>query len=271
MGNSCCQSDDRKQYVFRGHQANPTANGVQRLANGRGSGHAPSGLTRNPSGTFRSKSNLPNLAAPAPKVMQSAALASTGPLGPAVAMRPPPTTGEAAGPLAPPTEPRTRKGTVLADIRIKPAIRTASIVGTLALYISPLDVEVFESLDVRTTQPAELPLYARGKHLNRYSNVLPNPLTRVRLTVDDSGPESEYINANYVRGYGDTRAREYIAAQGPTPNTLNSFVRMIWEKKVRFEAAGVYERRGKGYLFSLCFCVLSFGVILFIPRHTAMP
>lgn len=105
--------------------------------------------------------------------------------------------------------------------------------GTLAIYISPLDLETFEALDLRITLPAELPPYARDKTYNRYYDILPNPLTMVRLADDGTGEESTYINANYVRGYGSAAsAREYIAAQGPTLHTLPAFVRLLWEKGV---------------------------------------
>jgi protein tyrosine phosphatase len=49
----------------------------------------------------------------------------------------------------------------------------------------------------------------------------------VRLPILDGDPATDYINANYVRGYGDRRAKEYIAAQGPLPSCLEPWVRMV--------------------------------------------
>ena len=98
------------------------------------------------------------------------------------------------------------------------------------LEITPLDEAKFETLDVCKTHAIELPDYARGRKLNRYSDILPNPLTRVRLPEINGDPTSEYLNANYIGGL--LSAREYIASQGPLPNTIHNFMRLIWEKSI---------------------------------------
>ncbi|XP_019375250.1 PREDICTED: receptor-type tyrosine-protein phosphatase eta isoform X6 [Gavialis gangeticus] len=67
----------------------------------------------------------------------------------------------------------------------------------------------------------------RGK--NRYNNVLPYDISRVKLSAQ-SHPTDDYINANYMPGYN--LRNEFIAAQGPLPNTLEDFWRMIWEKNI---------------------------------------
>ncbi|XP_067605100.1 receptor-type tyrosine-protein phosphatase eta isoform X2 [Pseudorca crassidens] len=78
-----------------------------------------------------------------------------------------------------------------------------------------------------------LPKYAaelaenRGK--NRYNNVLPYDISRVKLSVHAHSTD-DYINANYMPGYHSKR--EFIATQGPLPNTLKDFWRMVWEKNV---------------------------------------
>ncbi|KAK7118123.1 hypothetical protein R3I94_021835 [Phoxinus phoxinus] len=64
---------------------------------------------------------------------------------------------------------------------------------------------------------------------NRFSNVLPYDSSRVHLTVNDED-DSDYINASYMPGYGNT-SKQYIAAQGPLPSTVNDFWRMVWEKR----------------------------------------
>jgi protein tyrosine phosphatase len=68
--------------------------------------------------------------------------------------------------------------------------------------------------------------------MNRYVDILPNPSTRVMLAETPSDPASGYINANWIKGFtGD--AHEYIASQGPMPNTVNAFWRMVWESKTK--------------------------------------
>ncbi|CAM5149718.1 unnamed protein product [Natator depressus] len=67
----------------------------------------------------------------------------------------------------------------------------------------------------------------RGK--NRYNNVLPYDISRVKLSIQ-MHPTDDYINANYMPGYNSKK--EFIAAQGPLPNTVQDFWRMIWEKNI---------------------------------------
>lgn len=64
----------------------------------------------------------------------------------------------------------------------------------------PLDVEGYKALPQRVIEPRALPEHARGPRLNRFRDVLPNPVTRVRLPVIKEDPTLEYINANFVRG-----------------------------------------------------------------------
>jgi receptor-type tyrosine-protein phosphatase R len=68
--------------------------------------------------------------------------------------------------------------------------------------------------------------------LNRYTNILPNPRTRVRLDERDQDERTRYINANFIQGFDGT-PRRYIATQGPMPETVVAFWRMLWEKDVR--------------------------------------
>ncbi|XP_043562068.1 tyrosine-protein phosphatase non-receptor type 5 [Chiloscyllium plagiosum] len=66
---------------------------------------------------------------------------------------------------------------------------------------------------------------------NRYKTILPNPHSRVCLTINKTeDPLSSYINANYIRGYGGEE-KVYIATQGPTVNTVSDFWTMIWQER----------------------------------------
>lgn len=100
------------------------------------------------------------------------------------------------------------------------------------IYIAPLNEEQFEMLDPRATIPEELPAYCRNMDHNRYWDIMPNGITRVKLTVENDDQSTDYINANYVRGYGQAGAKKYIAAQGPLATSLERFIRMIWECNV---------------------------------------
>lgn len=65
---------------------------------------------------------------------------------------------------------------------------------------------------------------------NRFLDILPFDHSRVKLKPMDDDDNSDYINASYISGY--SREKEYIAAQGPLPNTSSDFWRMIWQEKV---------------------------------------
>ncbi|KAM4723203.1 receptor-type tyrosine-protein phosphatase eta-like [Rhinophrynus dorsalis] len=82
---------------------------------------------------------------------------------------------------------------------------------------------------VGTDQPKEAAEYPENKIKNRYTNVLPYDHSRVKLLIQDH-PTDDYINANYIPGFN--MKKEFIAAQGPLPATVQDFWRMIWEKNI---------------------------------------
>lgn len=107
---------------------------------------------------------------------------------------------------------------------------------TLTSLLAPLDKAGFERLDKRLTVPEQVPPYGQGKVLNRYWDILPCPRTSVKLRCLNGDQSTQYINANYIRGSSHTptgkpNPREYIAAQGPLPATVDAFVRMIFEQQ----------------------------------------
>ncbi|XP_008213917.1 receptor-type tyrosine-protein phosphatase F isoform X1 [Nasonia vitripennis] len=70
------------------------------------------------------------------------------------------------------------------------------------------------------------------KPKNRYANLFPYDESRVVLDKLSEEPFSDYINANFITGYGG-KEKAYIATQGPKPNTIVDFWRMIWQENVQ--------------------------------------
>lgn len=66
---------------------------------------------------------------------------------------------------------------------------------------------------------------------NRYKDILPYDISRVKLDVTSFSDGADYINANFITDYN--RQRCYIASQGPMPHTVNDFWKMIWHYKVK--------------------------------------
>ncbi|XP_070284115.1 receptor-type tyrosine-protein phosphatase eta [Myotis yumanensis] len=90
--------------------------------------------------------------------------------------------------------------------------------------------EEYEDLKlVGINQPKYAAELAENRGKNRYNNVLPYDISRVRLSVQTHSAD-DYINANYMPGYHSKK--DFIATQGPLPNTLKDFWRMVWEKNV---------------------------------------
>ncbi|XP_068962227.1 receptor-type tyrosine-protein phosphatase O isoform X1 [Petaurus breviceps papuanus] len=73
---------------------------------------------------------------------------------------------------------------------------------------------------------ADLPL---NRCKNRYTNILPYDFSRVRLVSMNEEEGADYINANYIPGYNSPQ--EYIATQGPLPETRNDFWKMVLQQR----------------------------------------
>ncbi|KAJ8386937.1 hypothetical protein AAFF_G00165340 [Aldrovandia affinis] len=65
---------------------------------------------------------------------------------------------------------------------------------------------------------------------NRYKDILPFDHSRVKVSLKTSNQDTDYINANFIKGIDGPEA--YIATQGPLPNTVIDFWRMNWEYNV---------------------------------------
>ncbi|KAM4017399.1 receptor-type tyrosine-protein phosphatase eta-like [Anomaloglossus baeobatrachus] len=121
----------------------------------------------------------------------------------------------------------------LPSIKQSRAMSTASFVGHFERQKADCNLgfseeyEKLSSVGIKQTKLLADKLENREK--NRYTNVLPYDVSRVVLS-SLGDPTEDYINANYIPGYNSPK--EYIAAQGPLPRTVNDFWRMVWEKDV---------------------------------------
>ncbi|XP_072164796.1 tyrosine-protein phosphatase non-receptor type 13-like [Diadema setosum] len=89
--------------------------------------------------------------------------------------------------------------------------------------------EEFKTLrQVKAIDNCEEAKKAENKDKNRFRNVLPYDKTRVIL--EDSGP-SDYINASHIKTRVGKDTYEYVACQGPLPNTTEDFWLMVWEQR----------------------------------------
>uniref|UniRef100_A0A8C1L7V3 Protein tyrosine phosphatase receptor type O n=1 Tax=Cyprinus carpio TaxID=7962 RepID=A0A8C1L7V3_CYPCA len=75
-------------------------------------------------------------------------------------------------------------------------------------------------------EAADLPV---NRPKNRYTNILPYDFSRVKLISLHNDEGSDYINANFIPGYNSPN--EFIATQGPLPETRNDFWKMVLQQK----------------------------------------
>uniref|UniRef100_A0A8C6S963 protein-tyrosine-phosphatase n=1 Tax=Neogobius melanostomus TaxID=47308 RepID=A0A8C6S963_9GOBI len=80
------------------------------------------------------------------------------------------------------------------------------------------------------TFPTKTAEKAENFKKNRYKDILPFDHSRVKLTFTTSKNDTDYINANFIKGFAGSRA--YIATQGPLPLTVVDFLRMLWEYNI---------------------------------------
>ncbi|XP_013775548.1 receptor-type tyrosine-protein phosphatase epsilon-like [Limulus polyphemus] len=90
--------------------------------------------------------------------------------------------------------------------------------------------EEYKEVPKGQTQSWEIAKKQENRLKNRYGNLMAYDHSRVILEYQNTDQSSDYINANYIDGY--ERQKEYIATQGPKPNTVVDFWRMVWQEGV---------------------------------------
>ncbi|XP_073694111.1 receptor-type tyrosine-protein phosphatase O isoform X1 [Garra rufa] len=99
--------------------------------------------------------------------------------------------------------------------------------GKDSAYKFSLQFEELKSVGLDLShEAADLPV---NRPKNRYTNILPYDFSRVKLISLHNDEGSDYINANYIPGYNSPH--EFIATQGPLPETRNDFWKMVLQQK----------------------------------------
>ncbi|XP_023808423.1 receptor-type tyrosine-protein phosphatase O isoform X2 [Oryzias latipes] len=99
--------------------------------------------------------------------------------------------------------------------------------GKDSAYKFSLQFEELKSVGLDLSHDAaDLPV---NRPKNRYTNILPYDFSRVKLISLHNDEGADYINANYIPGY--KHSREYIATQGPLPETRVDFWKMVLQQK----------------------------------------
>ncbi|XP_021179369.2 receptor-type tyrosine-protein phosphatase O isoform X2 [Fundulus heteroclitus] len=94
-------------------------------------------------------------------------------------------------------------------------------------YKFSLQFEELKSIGLDVSHDAaDLPV---NRPKNRYTNILPYDCSRVKLISMHNDEGADYINANFIPGY--RHSNEYIATQGPLPETRNDFWKMVLQQK----------------------------------------
>ncbi|XP_058788976.1 receptor-type tyrosine-protein phosphatase eta-like isoform X2 [Phymastichus coffea] len=93
------------------------------------------------------------------------------------------------------------------------------------------EFKLLQTLSIDLQMPSNAACLQANRKKNRYSDILPYDFSRVKLEIIDNDPNTDYINASFIRGYSSNE--EYIACQGPKEETSHDFWRMIDQYDVK--------------------------------------
>ncbi|XP_063979718.1 tyrosine-protein phosphatase 10D isoform X2 [Diachasmimorpha longicaudata] len=93
------------------------------------------------------------------------------------------------------------------------------------------EFQLLQTLSVDLQMPTNAACLQANRKKNRYTDILPYDFSRVKLEQIDTDPNSDYINASFIKGCSGEE--EYIACQGPKEETTYDFWRMIDQYDVK--------------------------------------
>eukprot|EP00111_Clytia_hemisphaerica_P023294 TCONS_00068552-protein len=85
--------------------------------------------------------------------------------------------------------------------------------------------------DLKKLLPANEGAKDVNRKKNRYKDIIPYDVSRVKVEVTSFEDGADYINANIIKDH--VKKVCYIASQGPMPQTVVEFWRMIWGYQVK--------------------------------------
>ncbi|XP_044581587.1 phosphatidylinositol phosphatase PTPRQ [Cotesia glomerata] len=93
------------------------------------------------------------------------------------------------------------------------------------------EFQLLQTLSLDLQMPTNAGCLHANRKKNRYADILPYDFSRVKLDIIDNDPNSDYINASFIKGFSNEE--EYIACQAPKEETTYDFWRMVEQYNVR--------------------------------------
>ncbi|CAD6239050.1 GSCOCG00008621001-RA-CDS, partial [Cotesia congregata] len=93
------------------------------------------------------------------------------------------------------------------------------------------EFQLLQTLSLDLQMPTNAGCLHANRKKNRYTDILPYDFSRVKLDIIDNDPNSDYINASFIKGFSNDE--EYIACQAPKEETIYDFWRMVEQYNVR--------------------------------------
>jgi len=136
---------------------------------------------------------------------------------------------DAAFPSAPKSEP-TYSEQQLKDLIRHLELHMDNLEGHMRILENTKVTYKTEFSSIRDPPGATAKASEEHPNLNRYKNIVAYDHSRVKVKPNNHNLRTDYINANYMPGYNSKT--EYIASQGPVPDSFPAFWQMVWENNV---------------------------------------